>query len=246
MSYILDALKKSEKERNKKMLPDILTVPEENIKKKSNLKKWYIIVISFLILFVISIFSLKNNYKIQVNKELNLTNKPSKINSFSLSQQDTVMDNQVQNNIKKSDGINLDNKINKSEFNAEKHMGLSNTKNMDSKQEQKIQTTSKLEVLTDEPKKDEKTIEAEEPEVKPEKDKIYTINELPPQILKKIPSLKLSILLYSDEPSNRIVRINGYTLKEGQVFLNDILVEEILNDGVILNYRDFKFKLFNK
>lgn len=251
MSYILDALRKSEKERKKKEIPDLLSVPEMDISIKKKRNVWtYGIIFSFLVIIVF----IGYRYVLDLGKNkagsLQSIIKNDSVSKFVKNEiHEEKVDKDIQkvglsksniNNVIENSGVtkkkDLDKKLDKSNT-----IGEYKSQNGD-----KPYPGTRLEAAVDETKKEDKNVEAEESEIKPEKDRIYSFNELPIQIVKKLPQLRISILLYSDEPSSRMVRINGYTLREGQTLLNDIVVEKILNDGVILNYHDFKFKIFNK
>ena len=70
MSYILDALKKSEKERQKKNLPDLLTVQEPVLNEKRKRPLWPYILIAVLIInmgFIGYLLGTKKPKKIQVS-----------------------------------------------------------------------------------------------------------------------------------------------------------------------------------
>ena len=70
MSYILDALKKSEKERQKKNLPDLLTVQEPVLNEKRKRPLWTYILIAVLIMnmgFIGYLLGTKKPRKIQVS-----------------------------------------------------------------------------------------------------------------------------------------------------------------------------------
>jgi general secretion pathway protein B len=58
-----------------------------------------------------------------------------------------------------------------------------------------------------------------------------------------LPELKLSLHSYSPDPPSRLVRINDRNLKEGDILVPGIKVEEILPDGVIINVEGRKMRL---
>ncbi len=75
----------------------------------------------------------------------------------------------------------------------------------------------------------------------PIKNKIYSLKELPSSVQQKLPDFSISILLYSSENASRMVRINGQMLREGQYLSAGIKLEEIVPDGVILSFQNYRF-----
>jgi general secretion pathway protein B len=71
--------------------------------------------------------------------------------------------------------------------------------------------------------------------------KIYTLGELPMAIRQELPSFSVSVFLYSDEPASRLININGHTLKEGQYLADGLKLEEIIPNGLIFSYHNFRF-----
>jgi hypothetical protein len=52
--------------------------------------------------------------------------------------------------------------------------------------------------------------------------------------------------MYSEDPTLRMVRINGRTLREGQYISEGLKVEEIRPDGVILDYKKYRLQIGQK
>ena len=87
---------------------------------------------------------------------------------------------------------------------------------------------------------------ASEPEKEippPDKTKLYSLNELPSSVRQKLPDFSLSVFLYADEPASRMVRVNGSMMKEGQYLTTGLKLEEIIPDGVIFSYLDYRFRI---
>ena len=98
--------------------------------------------------------------------------------------------------------------------------------------------------MTAEPKKAEpavaepKTVITEAPV--PEKS-LYRFSELPMSVRNGLPGFSITAFMYSETPSSRMVRINDRMMHEGQELEPGIRLEEIAPDGVILSYRKFRF-----
>jgi general secretion pathway protein B len=68
------------------------------------------------------------------------------------------------------------------------------------------------------------------------------MNDLPPAMQREIPLLTIGGYIYSSTPADRSVLINQRLLREGDSITNDLTLESIRSDGVILNYKGRRFK----
>jgi general secretion pathway protein B len=81
------------------------------------------------------------------------------------------------------------------------------------------------------------------PENKPDPKKLYNYNELPDEIRKDIPQLVISTHMYSNEPADRLVSINGNIGREKQEIMPGTTLDAILPDGAILKHKGYRFKV---
>jgi len=65
--------------------------------------------------------------------------------------------------------------------------------------------------------------------------------ELPDAIRASVPEIKFSVLVYANDPDNRFVLINGQRLGEGDSLQSGPVVKEIRRDGVVFSYRLYQF-----
>jgi len=79
------------------------------------------------------------------------------------------------------------------------------------------------------------------PEVLDE-NKIYRLSELPSSVRQNLPAFSISALLYSSDPASRMVSINGQMMYEGQDF-GGLKVEEITRVGVIFRNQKIRFRV---
>jgi len=68
-----------------------------------------------------------------------------------------------------------------------------------------------------------------------------TIAELPVSIQQAIPKLSILFHLYSGNPRDRLVGINDRMLHEGDSVEPGLVLEQITPDGMILNYKGYRF-----
>jgi general secretion pathway protein B len=73
--------------------------------------------------------------------------------------------------------------------------------------------------------------------------RLYTIGELPSDIRHNLPEFRISGHAYSADARTRVVRINEKILQEGQDLSAGLRLEEIIPDGVILAYQGFRIRV---
>jgi general secretion pathway protein B len=73
--------------------------------------------------------------------------------------------------------------------------------------------------------------------------KIYHMGELPQSIQQKLPAFAISTFLYSEDPGSRMVRINGQMMREGQYLSAGLKLEEIIQNGMIFSYQNYRFQV---
>jgi general secretion pathway protein B len=64
---------------------------------------------------------------------------------------------------------------------------------------------------------------------------------LPREVRERLPALLLTVHIYDSDPAKRFVMINARKYREGDQTRQDVLVEEILPDGVVLSYEGHRF-----
>jgi general secretion pathway protein B len=72
--------------------------------------------------------------------------------------------------------------------------------------------------------------------------KATTLAELPLAIQHEIPDMKIQLHSYSNKSVNSIVSINSRMLKEGESLAPGLRLEKITPDGVILSYKGYRFQ----
>ncbi len=69
------------------------------------------------------------------------------------------------------------------------------------------------------------------------------MSELPPSIRQEISSLTISFHYYAANPAERRIMINNVMLRQGEVLQPGLGVEQITREGVILSYKGYRFRL---
>ena len=71
--------------------------------------------------------------------------------------------------------------------------------------------------------------------------KVMALNDLPPAIRREIPGIAIMFHAYSSNPAERRVMINGNMTKEGEALADGLGLQQITRDGVILVYKGYRF-----
>ena len=82
----------------------------------------------------------------------------------------------------------------------------------------------------------------------PAKTTLTTFADLPPDVRSALPELTIAAHYYSNNPSTRMASINGRVMRQGQTVTNDLVLDEIIREGVIFTFRKYRFtfKVFNQ
>jgi general secretion pathway protein B len=70
---------------------------------------------------------------------------------------------------------------------------------------------------------------------------VYTVNELPEDIRRQLPALAVGASIYSNTPANRILIINGQVLHEGETVISGLVLEQIKLKAAVLAFKGFRF-----
>jgi len=67
--------------------------------------------------------------------------------------------------------------------------------------------------------------------------------QMPESTREGLPELRISVLVYAERPENRFLLLNGERIREGDELPNGLRLEEIRRDRAIFNYRNYRFHL---
>lgn len=228
MSYILDALKKSEKERKRNPVPDIMTVQDIQMPGTKKRPLWILMILAVLLLNA-AVLIWVSPWKSK-NPQTVLDPTPDK---------QTVA--KSQNTSSEKNALRQSKKVN-----------AKNDARKDIKEKPKAMPETKItrEASSTTPRKKEEASDMTS-EAKPDDNhlplplpnKIYHISELPQSIQQKLPAFAISTFLYSEDPNSRMVRINGQMVREGQYMSAGLKLEEIIQNGMIFSYQNFRFQV---
>lgn len=241
MSYILDALKKSEKERQRGSAPDILTVQDEPAQKPKKRPLWlYLFLLTLLLNAGILIFWMGSWSSKKPDVVVRSTNGQqheipdvrSPIASPSSDQSKTI--GQGTKELRQDQTIHA-------KADIKKNAPAVATPMVDPKtsHEVSLSLSEQPSVVSHVPS-EQKTDNDIPP---PIEGKIYNLNELPSSIQQSLPAFTISAAVYSDDPASRMVKINGQSIHEGEYLTAGLKLEEIKSDGVIFSFHKYRFRV---
>jgi general secretion pathway protein B len=71
---------------------------------------------------------------------------------------------------------------------------------------------------------------------------VMAMAELPDSVRKELPPMRISVHAYSDNPAARLVGIDNRILREGDSVVPGLRLEQITPDGMIFSYREYRFR----
>lgn len=246
MSYILDALKKSEQERGHGGIPSVQTLHSSSLNYNDKKTYWPYILITAVLLNIVTIV-----YFV-LDKD-----KPSEKN---MAISETIATSETRGIEKKSEILpeilNItDNTQNAISDDSNKQLVKSApiTHNKASEEELNGSTTTYAS-FNDQPasmpaagnsiKNDatRNTVTADRNTAEGNTN-IIEFYDLPDTVKQQLPAIIISAHVYSTNPLQRSLVVNNNFLEEGEYFLDGLILHEITADGAIFNYKDIKFHI---
>jgi general secretion pathway protein B len=239
VSYILDALRKSERDRKRATVPDPLSVQEPlPSEKKPRPVRSYLVVVTVLLGTLISglwfgIWYAKRPPVKQASVNQTVTESRDLYKAQGVEETNSTSENE--HNVSKNNIVNAGRSVqDKSDPKSIKKVSENPVRSGESKYH---------EMIPDVPASTPPAHDAEKDIPSPDKNRLYSLQELPNAIRQKLPDFSFSVFLYTDEPSSRTVRVNGVLMREGQYVTDGLKLEEIIPDGVIFSYMDYRFRI---
>ena len=205
MSYILEALKKSDEKRRQGDVPDLQTV-HMSIPVDTQQARWPYIVIIILLMGLVFLLGWMRPWQVSIQADPQI--KRSAIEDKSVVAK-TVQDEPVEvEKVAETRPV----VIASSEPVTKKIIDNAGAQLVYKKQEAELQNVPHLE-------------------------------ELPELLQKAIPDMSFAGHVYSSNPVQRSVIINGYAMGEGDMIVDGLRIEQITRKGVIFDYRSQLFRI---
>ena len=74
-------------------------------------------------------------------------------------------------------------------------------------------------------------------------ERVYALAELPDEIRRQLPNLAVGGSMYSTKPADRILIINGQVLHEGDTIAPGLVLQQIRLKAALLSFRDHRFTI---
>jgi len=256
MSYILDALKKSEKERQRGALPDMLTVQDIVAEKPAKRLHWFYLLAAVLLLNIGALvwwLGFSHTNKTNVVETLKADNTaPLSANGAALAVPGSVnpstdstqsIGSEFRPAVRNTVPVIENNKTTTSVRNQHPPKGIQEV------QVPSVAVNNTIKPSEPAPAKSEQSAGTgripSDPmgdlSEMPDENKLYKLHELPSVFRQNLPVFSVSALLYSSNPDSRMVRINEQMMHEGQDLAAGVKLEEITRDGIILSYQKYRF-----
>jgi general secretion pathway protein B len=257
MSYILDALKKSDKERQRGAVPDISTV-HAPARPKTKRRPIWLYVLSAGLLLNAGVLVWWFGFWRPLDQSPRATRQtaqpvpPPQTDGTShgdrLSAQSgaAARSSPIQNGAPQKDAATSDNRIAQGPQPAQVTPQQKKTGAV-TEQKRAVTVPKDTTPRTTHDRAAETDTTSERtsapPIPPPIANKLYTVGELPEALRQNLPAFTISVALYSEDAASRMVRINDQVVREGQYLSAGLRLEEITRDSVILNYQNYRFRV---
>ncbi len=230
MSYILDALKKSEQERGNGNIPGVQTIHSSSLNYANKKVYWPYFLIAAVSLNLIAVL-----YFV-FDKE----NKAPAIN-VTTAGENTVKEN-IDTQAISNNAAQIENKLITNTVTADSHTAQQHTQTRlpptNMAKQKRLTTAEAINTPLDIPHK--QAIAA--PKIAHSSDKnIIDFYDLPASVKRELPSIIISSHVYSSNPLLRSIVINNNFKEEGEYVLDDLILYEITRDGAVFAYHDILF-----
>jgi hypothetical protein len=267
MSIILDALKKLELKKQRGSAPDLMAVHASEFNTPQNKKLWPLLI---TIILVINAVVFGAFFYTSDKNEINVTPTADKITSIdtvadikSSNDDATVLppsSAEDHPNTLKPETVSLKENILEKPMKGEKHIQQEQISNDQESPEpltsvsgtrEFLPTEDELLVLRDKIKEEQSTIpdppamadDLPAQDNSDNKEPLPEFSQLSKDMQKELPSISINGHIYSDNPSSRMVNINGHIMREGEEIADDLRIDEITLSGIIFTYKDIRFRI---
>ena len=239
MSYILNALRKSEQERQVQQAETLTSqILEQHDQSHNKTSMWLILLviinIGILGYFVIQHLTKPEVAQIQKDKK----NEPVQIELQKPAEviiaERSAIESQPSKNAGKKSGKKADQSLSIDEIIKTKNPQARKASQQPEKKsvEQSVEEVAESKVN---PVKEEKS--------KEQKNTIPMLHELPYQIRRNVPDIAINVFVYSDLPENRFIMVAMQKYVTGQEIASGMMLKEIQEDGAVVEYEGRVFKI---
>lgn len=222
MSYILDALKKSEQQQGHGTIPSVQTVHTSSLNYRDEKKTYwpYILITAVILNLTAVVYFIIDKDNVSENNLLSV--------------QDTTVDNIAATNTETVAPAAVPVKqIRNTIIEPEKTLVQATAEPI----KKKTNPGKYNEVTT--PRSNTNTTVYKQP-VQAQKN-IIDFYDLPDSIQQQLPTITVSAHVYSSNPLQRSIVINNNFMEEGEYVIDDLILHEITADGAVFDYGETRF-----
>ena len=244
MSILLDALKKSERQRQLGQTPTLQTSVDEQPRSQVTLKHWIPLSLLALSACVMAWFGwqqfrapeLEDSPAAQVavvepDVEPQFRTMTESFQSKGDSQEEQAAPAPVSSKISEEDKARLNQSFNDFTADNDEAEAAPPTSN----QIAAAELTSTQEAVP------ELEVEPGQSKLEPHVAEPLSYWELPQGVRDNLPEIKITVLVYSDKPDDRFLLTNGQRMAEKDELQSGLVLDEIRRDGAIFLYRKYRF-----
>lgn len=249
MSYILDALKKAQKQRRRGSVPDVLTVQEIVVQQPSARLLWPMVAACGAVLAVMAIIwyvSWRGQGGIRPEASVQKPAPEGTVTARELPRADIPA---VEGPANASGPPSGASHVGGGSISAPAHGTRTPSGGITPRVPEKVAATA--DVVPDAMGKAEevrgagdtpaRSADRQAGQLPPAEHRIYALKDVPDAVRKALPDFNITALMYSRDPASRMVRINGRLMREGEHIPQGIRLDEITPEGVILAYQGYRF-----
>lgn len=259
MSYILDALKKSEQERGRGDIPGVQTVHSSSLNYHGQKKSYwpYFLITAVLLNLAAIVYFIIDKEQLSDTVVTQETSSPSAPDLTAARSADTgspnIANRQAESTVTGSaiiepaitDSTAVESKVSERQdtykSTAPVVIDPVKTENEETDQARKpaavaTSNTTKANATT------AATSQATISQAAPAEDKqVIEFYELPESVKQELPAIIISAHIYSSNPLQRSIVINNNFMEEGEYVIDDLRLHEITPDGAIFDFRETRF-----
>ena len=235
MSYILDALKKSEQQRGHGTIPDVQTVHSSGLSYRDEKKSYwpYMLITAVLLNLIAIVYFIMDKDSVSENNTMLVQH-----TSIDNNTEKTIAVNNPQTAAPEKQNINTTN-INTTNINTRTEPEKTKIDFPATAEPIKKKTTSTNNSGIITPRSNSNTAVNKRP-VQSQKD-IIDFYDLPASIQQQLPAIVVSAHIYSSNPLQRSIVINNNFMEEGEYVIDNLILHEITADGAIFDYEETRF-----
>jgi general secretion pathway protein B len=245
MSILLEALKKSEQQRQLGQTPNLQTSVEGSLASQVTLNHWIPLSMMALSVCVMGWFGLQ---QFRAPTSENTPVVPTVVAQTAVEPQPRTMTESFQSNQESPEDSVSSTPVTPEE-NEDDKARLNQSFNdfaADNEEATSAEPISDLAVVDEPPPKpiaELETIETKpgESKLKPHVAEPISYWELPQSVRDELPVISISVLVYAERPDDRFLLSNGQRIVEKDELEGGVVLDEIRRDGAVFLYRKYRF-----